>query len=72
MKYCKIKPEYDNRRRSDGSIIVGNELYTAKEIKKYNINPNWYDIVSVKPDEKYWFFGARMSIRFPYLPYPET
>lgn len=32
MKYYRIKPENDNLRRSDGSILVRNELYTEKEM----------------------------------------
>lgn len=31
MKYYKVKAEADNKRRSDGSIYVTNELYTEKK-----------------------------------------
>lgn len=65
MKYYKIKEEHDNKRRADGSILIGNELYTEKEMKKYNIPETWVDAVNVKPNEKYFFFGARLSIRYP-------
>lgn len=66
MKYYKIKPEHDNKRRYDGSILIGNELYTEKEMIKYKIPFNFADIVNVSKEEKYFFFGARMSICYPY------
>lgn len=31
MTYYKVKPQFDNCRRPDGSIWVANELYTATE-----------------------------------------
>ena len=34
MKYYKVKPEYDNKRRSDNNIYIANELYTEKEAEK--------------------------------------
>lgn len=65
MKYHKIKIEHDNKRRSDGSILIGNELYTEKEMIKYKIPFAYADLVNVTPAEKYWFFGARLSIYYP-------
>ena len=65
-KYYKIKEEHDYKRRSDGSCLIKNELYTEKEMIKYGIPFEWADIVTVKPHEKYFFFGARMSIVYPY------
>lgn len=65
MKYYKIKLGHDNKRRSDGSILIGNELYTEKEMIKYKIPFSWADIVNVTAAEKHFFFGARLSIYYP-------
>ncbi len=64
-KYYKVKLEHDNKRRPDGSILVGNELYTEKEMLRYKIPFSWVDPVSVTSSEKYFFFGARLSIYYP-------
>lgn len=61
MKYYKVKPEADNRRRSDGSIYVANELYTEKEAEKFKLNKAFLDVVEVSKRSVYWFFGARFS-----------
>ena len=59
MKYYKIKKEYDNKKRSDGSILIANELYTEKEKEKYNIPTLCCEVVEVSKKKVYWFFGAR-------------
>lgn len=61
MKYYKIKREYDNRKRKDGSVYIANELYTEKEKEKYNIPLNYCDIVEISKKKIYFFFGARFS-----------
>lgn len=61
MKYYKVKPEADNKRRSDGSIYVANELYTEKETEKLNLNKAFLEVVEVSKKSVYWFFGARFS-----------
>ena len=61
MKYYKVKPEADNKRRSDGSIYVANELYTEKEAEKFKLNKAFLDVVEVSKKSVYWFFGARFS-----------
>lgn len=61
MKYYKIKKEHDNKKRKDGSILIENELYTEKELKKYNIPVDYCDIVEVSKRQVYFFFGARFS-----------
>ena len=61
MKYYKVKPEADNKRRSDGSIYVANELYTEKEAEKFKLNKAFLDVVEVSKRNVYWFFGARFS-----------
>lgn len=64
-KYYKIKPQYDQRRRCDGSILIGNELYTEKEMMKYKIPFTCADLVRVPASGIYTFFGARLSIYYP-------
>ena len=61
MKYYKVKPEYDNKRRSDNNIYIANELYTEKEVEKYHINKSYCDIVNISKSETYFFFGARFA-----------
>ena len=61
MQYYKVKPEADNKRRSDGSIYVANELYTEKEAEKFKLNKAFLDVVEVSKRSVYWFFGARFS-----------
>lgn len=61
MKYYKVKPEADNKRRSNGSIYVANELYTEKEAEKFKLNKAFLDVVEVSKRSVYWFFGARFS-----------
>lgn len=59
MKYYRIKEEHDNKKRIDGSILVGNELYTEKEVEKYHIPISYCDIIEVSRKKTYFFFGAR-------------
>ena len=61
MKYYKVKPEYDNKRRNDNNIYVANELYTEKEVEKYHINKSYCDIVNIPKNETYFFFGVRFA-----------
>jgi len=35
MKYYKVKKEADQKRRKDGSIYIAEELYTEKEVEKF-------------------------------------
>lgn len=59
MLYYRVKKEYDNKQRPDGSIYVHNELYTEKEVEKYKLNKHFLDLVEVSKRSVYWFFGAR-------------
>ena len=61
MKYYKVRPEYDNKRRNDNNIYIANELYTEKEVKNYHINKNYCDIINVSKNETYFFSGARFA-----------
>lgn len=62
MKFYKVKPEADNKRRKDGGIHIANELYTEREMEKYGVNKFFTDIVEISMRRTYWFFGARFSI----------
>ncbi len=62
MKYFKVKKNADQKRRKDGSIYIANELYTPKEAEKYNINPDYCDIVEISQRKTYWCFGARFAM----------
>lgn len=59
MKYFKVKPEFDQRKRKDGSILVENELYTEREMNRYEIPVEYTEPIELNRNETYWFFGAR-------------
>ena len=61
MTYYKVKPQFDNYRRHDGSIWVANELYTATELARFKASPHMFDRVEVSKRKTYWFFGARFA-----------
>lgn len=62
MKYYKVKPEHDNKRKNNNDIYIANELYTEKEVEKQHLNKNFMEIVEVSKKATYWFFGARFAI----------
>jgi len=59
MKYYRVKKEFDNYDRKDGSILVKNELYTEREVNKFEIPMERLTEVSVSQRDVYWMFGAR-------------
>lgn len=68
MKFYRVKPEFDNFRAvSNGTgegrfdILVGNELYTEKERNRLANSDKCFDVVEVKKNQTYWFFGARFE-----------
>ncbi len=61
MTYYRIKKEFDNHERSDGSIFVQNELYTEREMQRYNVPMQYVEKVSEKKSQVYWLFGARFG-----------
>lgn len=61
MKYYKIKMEYDNKPRKDNNILVGGELYTKREMEKYNIPFKYCEVVEIPKNKIYFFFGARFA-----------
>ena len=62
MQYFMIKWSADNKPRSDGSIYVGKELYTKREIEKYKTPNSFYEPFEISRRKTYWFFGARFAI----------
>lgn len=81
MLYYRVKPEFDNtqvlKRKGkalvcDGSILVGNELYTEKELARLTQravfrgngckdNKAPFEAVNISKRRVYWFFGARFE-----------
>ena len=61
MIFAKIKPEYDQRKRADGSIYVKNELLTLNQVTKLHTPESYYTIVNVSLRATYWCFGARFQ-----------
>lgn len=65
MIYYKVKKEYDqkskNERIRDGNIYIADEIYTAGEVKRQNLNLKYMDKVEVKKNDTYWAFGARFE-----------
>ena len=62
MVYFKVKQQYDNHHRNDGSILVGGELYTRKEKGKLNIPDRCVKAVFVPKRDTYFAFGARFQM----------
>lgn len=70
MIYYRVKPENDQKTRFkfhrgggleiDG-IFVKNELYTAREIKKYPGAVSYCERVEIPKSKVYFFFGARFA-----------
>lgn len=61
MIFYKVKAEYDNRKRRDGSIFVAHELFTQKEKEKLRVPDEAVEPIPVKKNNTYWFFGARFE-----------
>lgn len=70
MTYYKVKKQYDNAPRyitKDGrrfydSVLIGGELYTAKERKRYAVPESAFDVVSLPKDSTYISFGVRFAL----------
>ena len=59
MRYYQVLPKYDNTPNTKLGILVKGELFTAKEMEKYNI-PYGYTVVrEVCKHKTYFSFGAR-------------
>ena len=66
MKYFRVKPEADqkyiNPRVHDANIYVKDSLYTESEVKRYNLNRNYLEEVTIKKTQTFWMFGARFAV----------
>lgn len=61
MLYYKAKKNYSNKIDE----IIKNELVTSAEMKNLfykNFNKNLFEIVEIKKNNTYKFFGARFEI----------
>jgi hypothetical protein len=62
MLYYRVKKENDNRYYNKKfDFVVGNELYTVKELNKKNIPVIWCDLVNINKNNTYFCFGARFE-----------
>lgn len=80
MIYYRVNPAFDNTVKykrmnnskylvNDGSILIGNELYTEKEYNRMIENyvfripvEKLFSRVEISKRRVYWFFGARFEI----------
>lgn len=79
MKFYRVKPKADqlqvwkvdekrNRLICDGYVLVGNELYTEKELTKMFATrmikatfEDTFEEISISKRNTYWFFGCRFE-----------
>lgn len=70
MTYYRVKSQYDNKTRYKwnnhrqgvaNSILIANELYTPAEFEKIANCPSWFEVVTIKKTNIYYFFGARFE-----------
>lgn len=70
MIYYKVKPEHDQKRlykvRRGGGLeidgfLIGNELFTPSEIKKYPGAIAYCDKIEIPKSKIYFFFGVRFE-----------
>lgn len=61
MKYYKVKEEFDQTQRKDGSILIQNELYTKREKELYNISDKMLNVVNINKNNTFFSFGARFE-----------
>lgn len=70
MTYYKVKKQYDNAPRyitKDGrrfydSVLIGGELYTEKERKRYAVPESAFEVVSLPKDSTFISFGVRFAL----------
>lgn len=66
MEFYRVKPEFD-QTPTNRSILVGNEIYTKKEIENLRqSNGSYFGIECFEREEiskqkTCWFFGARFE-----------
>ena len=59
MTYYRVIPKYDQNRRKDGSILIKEELYTEKELKRFQIPSGKCEKIELPKSKVYFSFGAR-------------
>lgn len=62
MTYYKVTAEGDNKRIKRDYFLVKGELYTAKELEKYNVPTKFVVPVEIKKNRTAFVFGARMAL----------
>lgn len=62
MRYYKVKPRFDQKKRLDGFILIAGELYTEKEKDRFDIPVSMLEEITVSRAKTYWSFGARFAI----------
>lgn len=62
MKYYRVRKEFDNKRKGNNDIYIGNELYTIQEAKKQKLNTNYMEMVEISKNKTYFSFGARFAM----------
>jgi hypothetical protein len=76
MLYFKVKPEYDNAPMCyvdddtgyllHHDVLVADELYTPNELSHFrNVSLECFELVDVKEEDIYFFFGSRFESRNP-------
>ena len=71
MKYFKVPANRDGRAVIKKGLywgkiqrfLIKNELYTAKELKKYGMTEAGFIPVDIPKSRVYWFFGARFEMK---------
>lgn len=61
MQHFRIRKKYDQKRRKDGSVLIGGELYTEKEKNMYAIPDVCVTPEKISKKDVCFFFGARFS-----------
>lgn len=71
MLYYKVKPEYDNKpilkrvknnRFEYAGALVANELYTLREVYKYDLLLYMLEPIEIPRGRVYFSFGARFAL----------
>lgn len=63
MIYFQVLPQYDNYALPKRLIYVKDELFTPKELKRYNVDINKCRQITCSRKKTYFFFGARFAFR---------
>lgn len=63
MIYYKVKKEFDQTKRNDGSILIQNEIYTKTEKEHYKISDKMLTIVNINKNNTFFSFGARFEVK---------